>query len=269
MTQIGICKLCNKTKELRISHAIGDSIFKRIFRNNSGNAISISDTNDEVAYSSDSWAEHQQCSDCENLLNREYEKYSLGVLRAQDVKVSKRDIGIVFDEIDLHRLNMYFISLFWRAANSGHPAYKNTIISQPDNEYLREAILNNKSVSINKFSIKISRLTDRTPKDGFSQEELKGLIVSPFCRVYHETKINHISVCFTFEGFFIEVFMPGLDSGRREFIGVIYESRTSLIVPYLDIFDIKEIVAVMVDGYGKHAEGKSKVKAKKSIQRKV
>lgn len=80
MPELGSCKLCNKQKDLQLSHAVGDSVFRRIFKTNSGKGISVTRGDEDITYSSDSWAEHQLCSDCEMLLNLKYEKYSLGVL---------------------------------------------------------------------------------------------------------------------------------------------------------------------------------------------
>jgi hypothetical protein len=75
--------------------------------------------------------------------------------------------------------------------------------------------------------VKISRLIDLTKTGGFSLDNLKALIVSPFCRVHEDKRVRHISVCFAFEGFFIEIFMPGLKLKRRNELGVIHLKKYS------------------------------------------
>lgn len=214
----GICKLCLSKAELKNSHAIGDSVFKKIYRkkSNSGKAISLTLDDENIRYSSDSWSEHQLCNSCEILLNTNYETYSLGVLRGKNVKVDKISLGIKFSNINQHKFILYFLSILWRAANSNHDSYKNVVITDLDNEYLRAAILSNSKIPSGKFSIKINRVIDYTKNQGFSSNSIKELIVSPFCRIYEKDKVDNISVCFMFEGFFIEIFMPSLKLKERK-----------------------------------------------------
>lgn len=266
MPELGKCKLCNEQKDLQLSHAVGDSVFKKIFRTNSGKAISITSGNEDISYCSDSWAEHQLCAGCEELLNVEYEKYSLGVLRGQGCLFSKTNLGISFSGLDQHKLVMYFLSIYWRAANSRHPSYKNAVILEQDNEYLRNAIFYNLKIPSGKFSVKVSRVIDLSEGKGFTPGNIKELIVSPFCRIYKKHKVNNISVCFMFEGFFIEVYIKALKMNERNKYGVLSKAKSNLVIPYLNLFDIEEIVDLMVTGYGKHIEGSSRVKANKSRQ---
>lgn len=267
MPKIGECKLCKKQRDLQVSHAVGDSIFKKIFRANSGKAISITSGDEAIGFSSDSWAEYQLCLSCEKLLNLEYEMYSLGVLRGKNCKFAKSDLGLLFSGLNQHNLIMYFLSIYWRAANSGHPSYKNVVIHEDDNEYLQNAIFNNLKVPSGKFSIKLSRVVDLSVSEGFTAESLKGLIVSPFCRIYGGHKVNNISVCFMFEGFFIEIYIKRLKVKERKRHGILSKAKDRLFVPYLNLFDIKEVVELMVTGYGKHVDGNSRLKANKSRQK--
>ncbi|PFG11424.1 hypothetical protein [Marinobacter sp. LV10MA510-1] len=267
MPKSGLCKLCLDHKELKFSHAIGDSIFKKIYRKNSGKAISLTSDDDAISYSNDSWAEHQLCNDCETLLNLNYEAYSLGALRGIKVSVDKTSFGIKFSKIDQHRLILYFLSILWRAANSNHRSYKNVVVIDSDNEFLRNTILNNLKVPSSKFSIKISRVIDLTKSKGFSSESIKELILSPFCRIYETDKVNNVSVCFMFEGFFIEIFTPSLKLKNRNSAGILHKNKNILIAPYLDLFTIDEVVALMVNNYGKHLEGRSKIKSDKKINK--
>ena len=155
---------------------------------------------------------------------------------------------------------MYFLSIVWRVANSDHPSYKNVRLLDADNEFLRLAILSNKKIPPHKYSVQVSRVIDKTSRgDGFSLETLKNIIVSPFNRVYGGEAAKNISVCLMFEGFFIEVFTRGLGwkAGVRK--GILSKNKNILFVPHLDLFKIDEIVDLLVVGYGKQVEGRSRV----------
>ncbi|MGV3002075.1 hypothetical protein [Vibrio sp. E150_018] len=263
MPVVGKCKLCNQQKDLQMSHAVGDSIFKKISRTNSGKGISLTSGDEAIGYSCDSWAGYQLCLDCERLLNIEYEQYSLGVLRGKNCQLSKTDLGLTFKELDQQKLIMYFLSIYWRAANSGHSAYKNVVIIDDDNEYLRNSILNNTKIPDGKFSIKISRVVDLSDSKRFSPDSIKQIVVSPFCRVYENRKLENASICFMFEGFFIEIYVKGLKLKDRSKYGVLAKSKRLLVVPYLNLFKIDEVIDLMVKNYGEYVEGNSKVKANK------
>jgi len=161
---------------------------------------------------------------------------------------------------------MYFLSIYWRAANSGHSAYKNVVIIDNDNEYLRSSILNNTKIPAAKFSVKVSRVIDLSDSKGFSPDSIKQIIVSPFCRVYENNKLENVSICFMFEGFFIEIYVKGLKLKDRSKYGVLNKGKELLVVPYLNLFDIDEVFDLMVKNYGKYVEGNSKVKANKPKQ---
>lgn len=253
------CKLCKQQSELQSSHAIGNAAFKKIFQKNSGKAISIS--NDEETkneYSSDSWAEYQLCKKCEELLNERYEKYGLRVLRAQVGTCSVTDVGVRFININLHKMNMYFLSILWRMACSSHPQYESVYIEASKKELLRQAIFNDTQVPTCQISVKLSRLIDRTPQNGFSLTNLKGIISSPFTR-FASSMSGRLSYCFVFEGFLVEVFLPGLTFSKSAQPGIIRKSQNHILVPFINILDIPEISDLLVTACRKQLDGKTKV----------
>lgn len=248
------CALCLEPAELRRSHAIPDSVFKRITRKNNGQAISFND--DDVSlvdYSSDSWWEYQLCGSCEQHLNNSYERYSLSAIRGSKGNILKHDFGVTFSGIDTLKMQLFFLSVFWRAANSGNEAYKNVYIPEPWNNELRVHLLNETRVPLRLMTVKISRLIDRSAGGGFSLNVLKSIIVSPFFR---ELPGRKFSFCFLFEGFFIEIFMPGHTLKQRAGQGVINPLKNIMVAPYLNVFDIPEVVRILVAGYKKNLEGK-------------
>lgn len=252
----GKCALCLKIADLRRSHAIPDSVFKRISKENNGKSIRFNNDNTSlVDYSSDSWWEYQLCGDCEKHLNLSYEQYSLSVLRAGKGKISKHDFGVTFSEVDTLKLQLFFLSIFWRAANSRNEAYQKVYIPEPWNNELRLHLLNKTRVPLHFMTVKISRLIDRSANDGFSLSTLKNVIASPFFRKLPNRKF---SFCFLFEGFFIEIFMPGYRLKQRTAKGVINPLNKTAAAPYLNIFDIPEILNLLIAGYKKNLEGKVK-----------
>lgn len=254
----GMCTLCLTAADLRRSHAIPDSVFKRVSKENNGQSIRFDDDDSSlVEYSSDSWWEYQLCSDCEQHLNVNYEQYSLSTIRGGKGKgkFEKHDFGVTFIEIDTLKLQLFFLSIFWRAANSRNEAYQKVYIPEPWNNELRLHLLKKSRVPLRFMTVKISRLIDRSSDNGFSLSTLKNFIASPFFRNLPGRKF---SFCFLFEGFFIEIFMPGYTLKQRAARGVINPLSKIIAVPYLNIFDIPEVLNLLVVGYKKNLEGKVK-----------
>ena len=254
----GKCALCLTTADLRRSHAIPNSVFKRVSKENNGQSIRFNDDDTSlVDYSSDSWWEHQLCSDCEQHLNFRYEQYSLSAIRGGKGKgkFAKHDFGVTFSEIDTLKLQLFFLSIFWRAANSKNEAYQKVYIPEPWNNELRLHLLNKTRVPLRFMTVKISRLIDRSTDNDFSLSTLKNFIASPFFRKLPNRKF---AFCFLFEGFFIEIFMPGYTLKQRTAKGVINPLSKIIAAPYLNIFDIPEILNLLVAGYKKNLEGKVK-----------
>lgn len=251
-----ICALCLKNVPLQKSHVIPDSIFKRIFRTNSGKGISFStDEDSSVEYTSDSWSEPLLCEGCESALNEKYENYSLALLRGAKGKVLKHEKGVTFSDVDLVTFHLFVISIFWRSAVSQHYAFQKVFIPEPWKDKVRLSLYAKISVPVSRISVKISRLIDKSD-NGFSLESLKQIVLSPFFRDQKE----RFSFCFLFEGFFIEILFPGLRFSERSKIGIIYPNRNGFMAPYLSIFDVPEIFELLVAGYKKNELGKVKIK---------
>ena len=235
MENSGICKLCDSHTLLQKSHAIPDSYFRRIFKDKSGKGILISEQNEDITTTSDSWSTFQLCKSCESLINEQYEKYSIALLRNSEntVKNNKR---IIFKKVDVEKFYMFCISIFWRAALSGHPAYSGAVMPKEFydngmNGKIKEAIKTGNSIPTRNISLKMSRLKDDTGR--WDMKDLKNLIVPPFHRPYKRT--TKVSVNFVIEGFFITFIMPGLPSKFWKSEHIIRKTKNSIIVPFLNI----------------------------------
>lgn len=248
-----LCEMCKNEAILQSSHAIPDTVFRRILRENSGKLIVVpGGGSDPVHYSSDTWDTEQLCKNCEALLNTNYESYSIRVLRGKVGTVTKHASGVTFENVETRKLANFFISIFWRAANSKHESYSKVYIPDPWNDQIRAMLSANEAVPRSLVTVKIFRLCDRTKKGGFTQENLKSMLVSPFPRRYRR---GYYSFCFILEGFFIEVFIPGLRSKPRRARGVLSNRVRFVMAPFLNIFDVPELQECLVEGYRKYIEG--------------
>lgn len=200
-----LCEMCKSEAVLQSSHAIPDTIFKRILRENSGKLIVVpGGDSTPVHYSSDTWDTEQLCKRCEGLLNTNYENYSIRVLRGKAGVVKKHASGVTFEDVETRKVVSFFISIFWRAANSKHGSYSKVYIPEPWNDQIRAMLAADEVVPRNLATVKISRLFDSTKKNGFTQQNLKSMLVSPFPRRYRR---GCYSFCFILEGFFHRNFL--------------------------------------------------------------
>jgi hypothetical protein len=245
----GICKLCGIDRELRNSHAIPDSIFNVIFKENSGKAILLTVDGRKIDYTSDSLDTKQLCDICEKKLNHSYEKYSINLLRNSYRNVSKESEGINFSEVDVEKFMKFILAIYWRAAVSEHESYRGAVMHEEllyknGAEKLRLCLLENSKIPASLFSVKIRRLRDLS--GSFSLQTLKNLIVTPFHRPYG--KDEKVSVNFVIEGFYISVIMPALSDKERRKDVVLYAKGNQFTAGYVDalsIPELKETIRVM------------------------
>ena len=254
----GRCRLCLEFKDLRKSHIIPNAAFRYIFKKNNGRAITFSDNEASyVRYTSHSWSEYLLCAECEEHLNKNYEHYSIALLRGSlgSVKVRKNSIGISFSNVDLEKVHLFFLSIIWRSAISNLDSYARVHFPVRLENEIRRHLFEIKKIRSCIVGVKISRLVDKTV-GGFSDKLLKEFIVSPFYRF----ATKGFTFCFLLEGFFVEIFIPSMSLRDRSGHGVILPKKTILLVPFLNIFDVPELVRIMMVGQKKHfMENKSKI----------
>lgn len=254
---IGICKFCEKESEIKRSHAIGNTVFRKILKKCEGNAaITIVRNENKIKKCNDSWAIEQLCGVCENFFNSRFEDYSIHVLRKEQkgVKVEKHPSWISFQGINQTRLILYFLSIYWRAGWSEHQAYNAVVINQGVSDYLRKCFLGEHKLNSSLFCIKVCKLVDESK--GFDQESLSQIIVNPFNRILK----NVTSMCMLYEGYFFEIFIRGVNFKDRKMPGYLDQSKKTLLVPYIDILDIPEVVDSFVDGLRIHNNKSGEVK---------
>lgn len=254
---LGLCKLCKNTTELVDSHIIPNGIFKRILKANNGWAITFQDDEESwVERTSGSWSQPLLCSKCEGVLNNNYENYSIGAIRnsLSSIEFIKNKNDLTFKNIDLKTLQLFWASILWRASASSLEMYAKVQLPSLLEEEIRECLYNNKLIRTSLLDIRIFRLIDKNP-DGFNIENIKSAIISPFCRKFS----NFISFHFLLEGYYIVFVMPGYKIGHRIKTGLLKPKNNVLLVPFMNIFEIPEVVDLLTTAYGKHSNGKTKL----------
>lgn len=257
-----ICPLCMDRKELCESHAIPDSFFAKILRKNNGKGIVIVDDKvSPISYSSDSWSEKLLCFECEQHISNTYEGKAIQILRGKLCTVVRGERSVALSNIEksfgTSMLKVFFCSILWRSALSSHANYSRVKLTSQFAETLRNSILNKTDIKEKDFSVRLSRITDST-KGGFAHNDLKEVITSPFFRKHPQTR--QFSFCYILEGFFVEIFIPGLKHKSLCSPGVIRNKKNDLFIPFLEVFEIPEFLETAVSGYRKSVEGLSNVK---------
>lgn len=247
----GICRLCLERKPLCDSHALPNSLFNYILRQNSGKAIVVTDDASSPAQnSSDTWDAKLLCRDCEGKLNRNYDAYGMAVFRGHEGLVRPYGGGVDLLRIDRRRLRMFFLSVLWRISVSSHPNYANIDLPHDWEKDLRGALNHERPIPDSRYTVTLYKMCDSTPVRGFDKEHLRSFIASPFGRSYG----NFISVCFPFLGFFVETFFPRVPVKFSKRRGVLYGRSPVLSVPDIEVLEIPEIMSTLVSALRKEVE---------------
>jgi hypothetical protein len=248
------CRLCRKSGELQRSHILPDALFRRIKRENSGKLVRFDDSkNSFVDHSIESWWQYLLCSSCESIIAG-YEKYGLETLRrATSAPLGYgAGRGVTLKGTDYATLKLFGTSLLWRAAVSDLDVFAKVILPAPLLEAARNSLLSGQPLSAFKLGCKIVRLFDKTPKveGGFSEADIKQLILSPIPR----KRRRYVSFVFIIEGYLLEFFVPSIPLNESSRLGVLKNSKV-LYVPNKNIFEVEELMKIMVAGYRKAALG--------------
>ena len=254
------CKLCCIKSELCNSHAIPDSVFRSLFKKGNGQAIELSSK--ELVpnrRSQDSWATDQLCSNCEMKLNINYDQYGLNLLRGKVGNIKKGNEGVHVSDIDTLKFKSFVLSVFWRGAVSEHENYRTIKVSPRFLELIRSSLVRSTNVSKNSCTVVVQRLVDTTKEGGFSESNLRELVVSPFPRTYEVRGQLYSSITMLFLGFCFEIFLSPIRTGDKVSKFALGSSKTNYTFSYLEIMEIPEVLDLMVRGLRKENQGLSHV----------
>lgn len=254
-----ICALCQQIAGLRNSHIIPNSVFRRIKRQQgSGQLVRFDDWDGTlVDRSQESWSERLLCGGCEQIVS-DYEKYGLTLLRnAEWPSENAPGRFMVIRNHDYAKFKLFLTSIVWRAAVSKQPVFAKAKLPPQIAEEARLSIILGRPLQHLRLGCKISRLIDSTGHDSsFSVENLRDLITSPIPRLRDGEP--RYSLLFLLEGFALEFFVPAV-AFRIASAGGVHRDVPNFFVPLKCVFQVPELVKLMVAGYGKHLRGDASI----------
>ena len=245
------CALCLQDDTLECSHILPNAIFRQVKKDNAGKLISLDDSQSEpVRYSVDSWSEYLLCSKCEDRLSP-YEKGALEALRGKKRDGAYLDAdGIKLRDINYRTLKLFFTCLVWRAHAASIAPFSKVVLPKSSAEAARISLLTGAPMNPSTLGVRLMMLFDPTKVGGFSADSIKQLIVTPFPRL----RKHFVSFVFVFEGYIAEFFVPQIPLSLLSKPGILKRSHIWHI-PKKNIFEIPELLRLMVAGYGKSEKG--------------
>lgn len=235
----GKCAFCLKFGKLERSHVIGNTVFKTLFKKcENGQAIKINlDEKKKIMFDSNSWAIEMLCKNCESMFNRNFEDYSISVLRnkCNSVQVTEFFSGLSLKGLDSNRFLLYIISLFWRAAYSIENPYKNVKITYGVDSYFRSCISGNLTVLPKICNLRVRKLFDSY--EILDESLIKEIIINPFIHIQNK----EVAYYMLYEGYLFEFYLIAPSFKRKKQQGFLKHNNDILFVPYIDIFSIEKI----------------------------
>lgn len=252
---VAACALCAEHKTLRKSHIIPNSVFRRIKQaQNSGQLIQLDNSEDgPVRRSQDTWPEYLLCADCERIIGG-YESYGLQLLRVCSGSAEDHAGGVTFRAHDYRRFKLFLTSILWRAAVSKQEVFAKVILPERCKEEARASLLAGRPLSPLRLGCLMHRLVDTkaTPEYGFDLNSLSHVVITPIPRL-HDGR-NYYTFLFVIEGFLLEYFVRAIPyklAGQRG----IHRDSPILFAPNKCIFEVREIIDILVVSASKHRRG--------------
>ncbi|EON88690.1 hypothetical protein [Plesiomonas shigelloides] len=240
MQVVAHCRLCEKEKELKLSHIIPRSFIKR--RKQNGKTVLYTVGKGAVTGIYDP-KELLLCHECEQFLSKEFESYGIDLLRNKK-NVSKVSGGVIFNNFNYSKFYLFLISILWRASISSIETFKQVDLCPEYNELIRSCLLK-KSLKIQTsirlpHVIKIAMIRVVDVKNELGDELLKGALLNV------NRKSSHDQICYYFmvEGFlFVYDFtLPkDLHELRCDRIYAQLTDSSKLFVPTCDFRNLSQI----------------------------
>lgn len=198
---ISICKLCDSEQNLRQSHIIPRSYFRKL-KSQSGQAIEVN-LNRDIRPKRKNFDPKSflLCNDCEQYISKQYEKYAIEYLR-DSKNYSDEENYLIFSRFNFKKIYLYFLSILWRASISNHQLFDRAKLGGFD-KYIKISIQNNSLVVGNCARIQdfiritIYKIVD---KNKFLPEKF---LDDVFINFFIEGKKDLPSLCFVIDGYAI------------------------------------------------------------------
>lgn len=261
--QPGTCALCLRHRDLCVSHALPEALFRFLFKRGSGKAVRVvDDQSTRTGNSSESWSDHLLCKECEADLNQRFDSYGINVFTGLFCSIRTTSAGTTFTRIDRQRLRTFVLSVLWRMAASSNEAYARVQLPHGVKEEIRAALYEKRRIRSSVAEVGITQLKGSSEVPVLSEENLKSMILAPFIRKHGAFD----SIGFLFFGFVIEVFMPRPARQYMSGIGVATGTSPILLAPFRDVSSFEPLLNLLVRGMDKHDQGLSKVGSLKKHQ---
>nr|WP_321269620.1 hypothetical protein [uncultured Tolumonas sp.] len=255
----GICRMCNQKKNLCQSHVIPDSIFRSIFKKASGKAIELSiNPTTSIKYSQKSFKTPMLCKSCENKLDKNYERYSLSVLRGYEGTTQKNIDGILFDKINTAKISDFILSIIWRAAISKLKEHEPVKLNEAIKENIRISLLTNNKISKHRYKVTMFKLRDSIDNES-NVISWRNYLMLPFYRTYRYRNKVEYTYAMIFLGFYFEVFFPPLSTIDTNIDFLRKNSIRRYFCNYIDLQEIPEAQQVIMTNLIKIKEGLNRV----------
>lgn len=245
---IFICQLCLKEPKLLDSHILPRAYFRKITRNSSGKAISFDDFPDTVVrFSSSQWVQALMCEACEKRINR-YETRAIETLRNFRDNFSKSGEQRLC--LESNHCRLFLTSLIWRSAIATIGEFQKVCLPKDIRERARRSLLSGTPLPRQMLTCRLQIVIDKS--QGFNDASLRNVIITP---IPHIERIPY-SFLFLIDGLLLEFFCPGLTDPHDLDADGVVTGRRLMTVPTIDIFDVRELVNLLVAGYAKNVEGR-------------
>lgn len=254
-SSFGVCALCDTPAQLCISHSIPNHFYRLIFRRGKGNAIRIADDEKPIRKEQKSGGVRLLCESCERRLNLVLD--SRGI---EGVKLLRRSgrFGDVFPQIDQGRMKSFYASVFWRASLSDKVQNGPSRFSSSALQAIKKELRQSDCTVPLSCSVRLWSLVDRTPDEGFPATTLESVIFPPGrCHRMEKAIPGHEAGFTVFGGIYAECYAPAFPASIERQTGFLSSKGGCFSLPDADIFEIPELVGVMVASRRKYERGES------------
>lgn len=139
----GICKLCQKSGELRKSHIIPEFLFKNVYDGIHRATTVTSDISEPIKYTQQGLREFLLCQECEVKLSQ-YEGYGKRVLeKIPSARSTSNGFYYIIPDVDYREFKLFMISILWRAGVSSDKFFSQVSLTEKHEARMRHMLLNN------------------------------------------------------------------------------------------------------------------------------
>ena len=164
-----VCRLCNKTSELRQSHILPEFLYKKTY-DEIHRALLI--TREKENYVQKGIREYLLCQQCETKLSK-YEKYANEIINEfPNFSLDRSGKFAYFDGVDYFRFKLFQLSLIWRASISTHRAFTQVKLG-PHEEKIRRMLNDENPGKTTDYGCLISMLLGTELLDKILQSPVK------------------------------------------------------------------------------------------------